>query len=129
MDRQFGNSELQESSQTSKNSFLNLPTGPDLQLAHSEGREGQSSRRFENSYGEVSGSLNSMPLAELVIISQSQLKEIRAFTANEIFKVRQQTNKLYKEFEQVKTMRNDMRQVQIEVQIASSNDRVSKRAK
>ena len=57
------------------------------------------------------------------------MKEIRAFTANEIFKVRQQTNKLYKEFEQVKTMRNDMRQVQIEVQIASSNDRVSKRAK
>ena len=108
---------------------MNLPSGPDLQLAHSEGREGHSSRRFENSYGEVSGSLNSMPLAELVIISQSQLKEIRAFTANEIFKVRQQTNKLYKEFEQVKTMRNDMRQVQIEVQIASSNDRVSKRAK
>ena len=70
-----------------------------------------------------------MPLAELVIISQSQLKEIRAFTANEIFKVRKQTNQLYKEFEQIKTMRNDMRQVQMEVQIASNNDRVSKRAK
>ena len=91
---------------------MNLPVGPDI--ANSEARI-ESSRKFENSYGDISGSVNSMPLAELVIISQSQLKEIRAFTANEIFKVRKQTNQLYKEFEQVKTMRNDMRQVQMEV--------------
>ena len=47
----------------------------------------------------VSVAANSVQLQRLVLLSQQQLKEIRAFTANEIFKTRKLTNKLFKEFE------------------------------
>lgn len=44
-----------------------------------------------------------------MLLSQQQLKEIRAFAANEIFKTRKLTNKLFSEFEHVKQMREDVR--------------------
>ena len=74
-------------------------------------------------------SVNSLQLAKLAVMSHSQLKEIRAFTANELFKVRKQTNQLYKEFEQIKSMRNDVRQLMMEAQIACDNDRIQTKSK
>ena len=71
---------------------------------------GKGDSQLASSSGGVH-SVNSLQLAKLAVMTQSQLREIRAFTANELFKVRKQTNQLYKEFNQVKTMRNEVRQL------------------
>ena len=42
--------------------------------------------------------VKSVQLQRLVLLTQQQLKEIRSYTANEIFKTRKQTNKLFAEF-------------------------------
>ena len=59
--------------------------------------------------------VKSVQLQRLVLLSQAQLKEIRAYAANEIFKTRKHVNKLFKEFEQVKDMREDVRKTLLEV--------------
>ena len=59
--------------------------------------------------------VKSVQLQRMVLLSQMQLKEIRQYTANEIFKTRRLTNKLFKEFGQVKQMREDIRSTQYQV--------------
>lgn len=53
--------------------------------------------------------VKSAQLQRLVLLTQRELKEIRAYAANEIFKTRKNTDKLVKEFEKVKQMREDVR--------------------
>ena len=50
------------------------------------------------------------------------MKEIRSYTANEIFKTRKLTNKLFKEFQQVKQMREDIRSTQYQVGTLANKD-------
>lgn len=45
-------------------------------------------------------------------MSQAQFREIKTYVANELFRARKRTNALIKEFERVKTMREDVRSVQ-----------------
>ena len=64
-----------------------------------------------------------------MLLSQQQVKEIRAYAANEIFKTRKLTNKLFSEFEQVKKMREDVRNTnyQISANVVSDRDAEGKK--
>ena len=70
---------------------------------------------YNSSSNIALSNVKSVQLQRMVLLSQQQLKEIRSYTANEIFKTRKLTNKLYKEFEQVKQMREDIRSTQYQV--------------
>ena len=59
--------------------------------------------------------IKSVQMQRLVLLTQQQLKEIRAYTANETFKMRKLTNELFKEFAKVKSMREDVRTTNYQV--------------
>ena len=63
---------------------------------------------------KISVAAKSAQLLKLVLMSQSQLKEIKTYTANELFKNRNKTNDLIKEFNKIKQMREDIGTVKLQ---------------
>lgn len=56
-----------------------------------------------------------------LIIQQSELIEIRSYTATELFKVRSKTNRLYDEFAKVKEMRNAVKEMERNATLLNDN--------
>ena len=50
-------------------------------------------------------------------LSGTKLAEIRAYTANEIFKARKKTDSLYSEFSQVKKMKEAVKKMKIDMEL------------
>lgn len=80
--------------------------------------ERQKEQIFEDfMYFQDSDSRGVTPL----IIQQSELIEIRSYTATELFKVRSKTNRLYDEFAKVKEMRNAVKEMERNATLLDDN--------
>ncbi|CDW78999.1 ww domain containing protein [Stylonychia lemnae] len=105
-------------------SFISQNIGPSLHINQIRGQYYKSQTPSAESSQVISAKvLNFTDMSpggiSMDIIDRYQMKEIRQFVANELFKTQERTQKLYKEFTQTKQLKEEIREINRRTDLAS----------